>query len=83
MSQKSPLANATVLRNDDVSLSGYFALPTANRWPVCGIAGIIVAVRFAHVFISLPACQAGILVQGEDSFPSADLKRPLRNVLYV
>ncbi|RZF30050.1 polysaccharide biosynthesis tyrosine autokinase [Paraburkholderia sp. UYCP14C] len=80
MNQSSPLANAAVLRSDDVSLSRYFDVLVANRWLVSGIAGSVLTLGVAYAFLAPPVYQANILVQVEDSIPSNNAKSPLGDV---
>jgi tyrosine-protein kinase Etk/Wzc len=80
MSQSSSLANAAVLRNDDVSLSRYFSVLVANRWLVGGIVGSVIALGVAYVCIAPSVYQTNILVQVEDSIPTNDTKSLLGDV---
>ncbi|WP_144108531.1 polysaccharide biosynthesis tyrosine autokinase [Paraburkholderia sp. BCC1886] len=80
MNQSSPLANASVLRNEDVNLSRYFDVLMANRWLVGGIAGSVFALGVAYAFIAPPVYQADILVQVEDSIPTTTSRSPLGDV---
>ena len=80
MNQSSPLANAAVSRNDDVSLSRYFDVLMANRWLVGAIAGSVLILGVAYAFIVPPVYQTDILVQVEDSIPTPNPKSPLGDV---
>ncbi|WP_233855673.1 polysaccharide biosynthesis tyrosine autokinase [Paraburkholderia sp. HD33-4] len=80
MNHSSPLANAAVLRNEDISLSRYFDVLVAKRWLVGGIAGGVLALGVAYAFLAPPVYEANILVEVENSIPTNNTKGPLGDV---